>query len=62
MEEKNKYEKTVIGTIDDITITETIKCYQPKLPEQLATAMKNIRRQFEQRGYSSDNVVFTSLE
>lgn len=50
--------KTIIGRIDKITISETILNYNLDIPEQELTAKKSIRNQFEALGYDSKKITF----
>lgn len=51
-------DKTIIGRIGDKKISETIRNYQPNIPEQKLTTMKNIRKKFADQGYNPNEVVF----
>lgn len=51
-------DKTIWGHVGDIKISETIKNYQSDIGEQIATAKKNICREFEALGYNSQDVIF----
>ena len=51
--------KTIIGRIGKVTISETIQNYQPNIPEQELTAKKCIHNQFEALGYDYRNITFT---
>ena len=51
-------DKTIIGRIGEIAISETISNYLSSIHEQELTAMKNIRNKFAAQGYNPNNVVF----
>ena len=51
-------DKVIVGRIGNKSHSEAIGLYQMKIPEQVATAKKNIRRWFEEQGFNGDDVVF----
>ena len=51
-------DKTIIGRIGEMTISETIQNYQSSIPEQVLTTKKNIRNKFADLGFEPKEVVF----
>lgn len=48
----------ITGRVDDRVITRYIDFYQPKIPEQLLTAKRDICDEFEKLGYKREFVQF----
>lgn len=55
---KETMDKTIIGRIGEMTISETIQNYQSSIPEQVLTTKKNIRNKFADLGFEPKEVVF----
>lgn len=53
-------DKTIVGSIGNIVISETIQNYQADIPEQELTTKKNIRNKFAAQGYNPKDVDFDS--
>lgn len=51
-------DKTIVGRIGKIVISETIQNYQANILEQELTTKKNICNKFAAQGYNPKDVVF----
>ena len=50
------------GTVNGITIPETIENVSPYAPEAFATARRKIIKKFKAMGYNEQDIIFKQIE